>query len=620
MTQHPSSFAKRLGMALVAAGLLSLYSGSLSAQRSAPSLPKADAWSSMHLLNRISFGPRPGDLERVQKMGLAAYIEEQLHPEKIDNAALDTRLSGFTTLAMDSQDITEKFIQPAQQLQRQRQQAQGQANPQRPAAANANTGDPTMNSMTMDAPARPQQPQLSAEERMIRQGQAQVVDDLMQGKVIRAVESNRQLEEVLTDFWFNHFNVYMQKGQVRNYITEYEREAIRPYVLGKFRDMLGATAHSPAMLFYLDNFQSSTANTEPVSNPEMMRRLSNPRLAPTQRQQMQQRLQQAQRQQGRGLNENYARELMELHTLGVDGGYTQQDVQEVARALTGWTIDRPQAGGGFAFRPQMHDSKSKTILGVKFDGKGGQDEGERVLDILAKHPSTAHHIAYKLSQRFVADEPPKSLVDRAAKVFLDTKGDLREVTRTIITSPEFFDSDAYRAKVKTPFEFVISAIRATGATVTNAQPIVAQLRGPLGMPLYGCQPPTGYSMTADAWVNTGALLNRMNFAVSLVGDGGRGMLAAAGPGRNGQPAPPQRPNAPGPGRGGRGGQQALQRGPLQVDLDTLAPDVTEASRDRLIGAMLAGRASDGTMKTLARAEAAAQLVALTLGSPEFQKR
>jgi len=268
----------------------------------------------------------------------------------------------------------------------------------------------------------------------------------------------------------------------------------------------------------------------------------------------------------------------------------------------------------------MHDNAPKTILGVAFDGKGGEQEGERVLDILASHPSTAHHIAYELAQRFVADDPPASLVDRAAKVFLDTKGDLREVTRTIITSPEFFDADAYRDKVKTPFEFIVSAVRATGATITNAQPLVAEMNQ-LGMPLYGCQPPTGYSMTADAWVNTGALLNRMNFALMLVGGAGAvapGRLAGPG-GRIGQPPgarngqPPLRPLA-GQGRGAGAGPA------MRVDVPALAPDTSDASRDRLVDLLLGGRASDGTTKTLARAESPQQLIALTLGSPEFQRR
>jgi uncharacterized protein (DUF1800 family) len=241
--------------------------------------------------------------------------------------------------------------------------------------------------------------------------------------------------------------------------------------------------------------------------------------------------------------------------------------------------------------------------------------------MLAKHPSTAHHIAYQLAQKFVADEPPAALVDRVATIFLDTNGDLRAVTRAIITSPEFYEDSSYRAKVKTPLEFVISAARATNTTVTNAQPLVAALRT-LGMPLYGCLPPTGYSNTADAWVNTGALLARMNFAVSLISDGGRGMQQA-GAGRPGGPPPPQRPAAafgPPPQGRGRAGGPFQQRGPLQVDLSSIAPDTSEATRDKLVDSILAGRASDGTIKTLARAENPQQLLALTLGSPEFQRR
>jgi uncharacterized protein (DUF1800 family) len=455
--------------------------------------------------------------------------------------------------------------------------------------------------------------------RQVQQAQQNVMNELMQSRLLRDVDSDKQLQEVLTDFWFNHFNVFVGKGQVRDYLTAYERDVIRPHVLGNFRDLLGATAHSPAMLFYLDNWQSSTPNAPAMLSPEMERRiLNNPRMAAAQRQQMVSRLQAAQKNAPKGLNENYGRELMELHTLGVDGGYTQDDVINVARAFTGWTIDRPQQGGGFVFRPQMHDTAEKTILGVKFPAGGGENEGERVLDILAKHPSTAHHIAFELAQRFVSDNPPASLVDRAAKRFLDTKGDLREVTRTIIESPEFFADDAYRAKVKTPLEFIVSAVRATGAVVVSPQPLVAELRT-LGMPLYGCVPPTGYSMTADAWVNTGSLLNRMNFALQLVNgqvQPGPGGPRAGGPppGRNGQP-PPGRFGGPGPGPRAFG-----PRGPIQIDLTTLAPDTTEQSRTNLIDTMLAGQVSDATAKTLARAETPQQLVALTLGSPEFQRR
>jgi uncharacterized protein (DUF1800 family) len=368
------------------------------------------------------------------------------------------------------------------------------------------------------------------------------------------------------------------------------------------------------MLFYLDNWQSASPTETKIISPDLERRLNNPRLTAAQRQQLIDRLNNARKNMPKGLNENYGRELMELHTLGVDGGYTQKDVIEVARAFTGWTIDQPRLGGGFVFRQQMHDYGEKTILGVHFPAGGGQEEGDRVLDILSKSPATAHHIAFELAQRFVADQPPASLVDRAAQTFLETNGDLREVTRTIITSPEFFSADAYRAKVKTPLEFVVSVVRAVNANVVNAQPMVAELRQ-LGMPLYGCQPPTGYSDTADAWVNTGALLNRMNFAMQLVSTGGAGMR---GQGRGGQ--------------AGRGGQQPprpvldqlrpgqLARAPIRVDVASLVPDTSADSIDHLVDVLLAGRISDTTRKTLARATTPQQLLALALGSPEFQKR
>jgi uncharacterized protein (DUF1800 family) len=604
----------RQSAALLATSLaLMLLAGPLAAQRSAvPSKP--DTATIVHVLNRVGFGPRPGDVERVRSIGLAAYIEEQLHPERIANETLKTRLTEFETIGLSTGALVEKYFAPQQEAQRQRQQQQQQ---QQRAAAQA--GDPAMM-------APPPRPAANPALQQARQMQVNPQNELMQAKMLRAVVSEAQLEEVLTDFWFNHFNVFIGKGQVRQYLTEYERETIRPHVLGKFADMLNETAHSPAMLFYLDNFQSASPNPM-MMDPDVERRLSDPRLPPAQRQQLLMRMrQQPPRQRQQGLNENYARELMELHTLGVDGGYTQQDVIDVARAFTGWTIDRPQQGGLFIFRPQMHDTSAKTILGVKFPAGGGKDEGDRVLDILARHPSTARHIAFKLAQRFVADEPPKALVDRTAKIFLDTKGDLRKVTESIITSPEFFAKESYRAKVKTPLEFVVSAVRATGATVTNAQPLVIALRN-LGMPVYGCQPPTGYSMTADAWVNTGALLNRMNFAVSLVGDGGRAMMAD-GRGRGGPPRPeppPQRAAqqqqqraAQQPGRGR--GAQNLARAPLLVDIASIAPDTSEGTLDKIVLAFLAGDASAATVQTIARSTSPQQMIALTLGSPEFQRR
>jgi uncharacterized protein (DUF1800 family) len=274
----------------------------------------------------------------------------------------------------------------------------------------------------------------------------------------------------------------------------------------------------------------------------------------------------------RGLNENYARELMELHTLGVDGGYTQKDVQEVARAFSGWTLTQPRQGGGYTFEPRMHDNGEKLVLGTKIKGGGGKKDGEQVLDLLAKHPSTAKFVATKLARRFVADDPPPALVERAAATFTKTDGDIREVVRTIVTSPEFFAPAAYRAKVKSPFDFVASALRASGADAVNAQPLVQTLRE-LGMPLYGCQPPTGYSDRADAWVNTGALLNRMNFAVALASGRMRGINPEAG-----------------------------------VDQKTI------------MSAALAGDLSDSTRATVAQATTTPQAVALVLGSPEFQRK
>ena len=293
---------------------------------------------------------------------------------------------------------------------------------------------------------------------------------------------------MLTDFWFNHFNVDARKGPDRFLVTAYERDVIRPRVLGKFRELLGAVAHSPAMLYYLDN-QLSTR---------------------------------------RGLNENYARELMELHTLGVDGGYTQRDVAEVARAFTGWTIDRPRQGGGFRFDPRLHDDGEKIVLGHRIKAGGGMRDGEKVLDILAEHPSTARFIATKLVRRFVSDTPPRSLVDRAAARFRETRGDLREVMRTILTSPEFLSPDVFGAKVKTPFDFVVSAERSLDADVTDAMPLVRTMQQ-LGMPLYQCQPPTGYKDTTDAWVNTGALVARMNVALQLAHNDREVALQIGGP-------------------------------------------------------------------------------------------
>jgi uncharacterized protein (DUF1800 family) len=322
--------------------------------------------------------------------------------------------------------------------------------------------------------------------------QTVITQDLMEAKLLRAIYSPRQLEEVLTDFWYNHFNVFLDKGADRYLVGSYERDVIRPHVLGKFKDLLMETAQSPAMLFYLDNFQS----VDPAAAGRMQRPFG------------------AQAKQRRGLNENYARELMELHTLGVDGGYTQHDVTEVARCFTGWSIRAPREGATFVFRERVHDRGSKVVLGVKIAAGGGIEDGLKVLDILAHHPSTARFVSKKLAMRFVADDPPPSLVDKMARTFRDKDGDLRAVMETMLSAPEFWSQTAYRAKLKSPLEMVASAVRAVDADVDFSFALSQQL-AQLGQPLYRKQEPTGYTSSGQDWVNSAALLARMNFANAL---------------------------------------------------------------------------------------------------------
>lgn len=571
-----------VALALVVVSAAGPLTAQVDAQNASGSVARAaDTATIAHVLNRLGYGPAPGDIEQVRQMTLAAYIEQQLHPERIQDAALDARLAAYPTIALSTSEIARDYFAPAEALRRQARRAAGAA----PQAAQA--ADQSMAGAT---PQRPDRRDQSPEMREARANEQQILQDLMQARLVRAISSERQLEEVLVDFWFNHFNVFSGKGEVRVYLTEYEREAIRPHVLGSFRTMLGAVAESPAMLYYLDNFQNVDPKAAARQADELAARqrraaardllrgrgMRQPTTPPPGNRTPADRVQLV---RNRGLNENYARELMELHTLGVDGGYTQADVVAVARAFTGWTIDRPRDGGSFMFSAATHDNDPKVVLGKTING-GGKRDGEQVLDLLATHPATATFIATKLARRFVADEPPASLVTRAAKVFIDTKGDLREVTRAIITSPEFFSAEARQAKVKTPLEFVASAVRASGAALNNPQPLVQSLRT-LGMPLYGAQPPTGWGDTAEDWINTGALLNRLNFAVQLSSGQLRG---------------------------------------VRLNVRTLAPNTSPASRTAVVDALLLGVASDATLDTLAKAESPQQLVALTLGSPEFQKR
>jgi uncharacterized protein (DUF1800 family) len=441
----------------------------------------SDRQRALHALNRLAFGPRPGDVDAVMKSGVDAWIERQLHPEGIPDRAVEARIAALPTMTLSNAQIVKTYYEPVLMARKK-------------ANAEAKEGEvdkqEIRRELMRDVPPN-QRPQV-------------VMNDLLAQRILRAAESDRQLNEVMVDFWMNHFNVFSGKGIDRFLLTSYERDVIRPHIWGHFEDLLMSTAKSPAMLFYLDNARSIAASENRPAVPQRFGRRS-----------MEMPRQQLLRQGG--LNENYAREIMELHTLGVDAGYTQKDVTELARVLTGWTITRERDGGegaAFVFRPMLHDSRSKTVLGIRFPAGGGIEEGERMIHVLAHHPATAHRIAYKLCQRLVADEPPPALVDRVAKKFLATDGDLRQTVKAVIESPEFWDPKSYRAKVKSPFEYAISAVRAVNAQISDPMPIARALQQ-IGEPLYGAQPPTGYSDKADVWINTGALMNRLNFALAL---------------------------------------------------------------------------------------------------------
>jgi uncharacterized protein (DUF1800 family) len=487
--------------------------------------PLTDRQKIVHVLNRLGYGPRPGDVERVEKMGLQKYIEQQLHPERIDDSALQSDLAKFDILTMGDTELYRTFRdeqEMAKERRREQAEAQKNADTQIASVTSTNQGERTAPAQRRPGGEGPRRSFLA-------------VAELQNAKIVSAIESPRQFNEVMVDFWSNHFNIDVRKGPCRVLKVVDEREVIRPHVFGKFRDLLEASAKSPAMLHYLDNFQNSVARE---LSPNELRR----------------RQQYAQQNPGvtlpavnsqthtvGGINENYAREIMELHTLGVDGGYTQKDVQEVARCFTGWGVN--QQTGEFAFAPRRHDNDSKMVLGHLIPANGGIRDGEMVLDILASHPSTAKFIATELCRRLVADDPPPALVDRIASVFRETDGDLRQVYQAIIYSPEFFSPQAYRAKIKSPFEFAISAVRATGGTLVSDDflPLDRRLaieagatfgRGgdrlasakrkslnieiiQMGQPLFAYQAPTGYPEDSRKWVNTGALIARMNFALAL---------------------------------------------------------------------------------------------------------
>jgi uncharacterized protein (DUF1800 family) len=558
--------ATALFMLLTLVAPLLVVSVSAQRQQSAAARRLTEDQRILHVLNRLGFGARPGDVERVRSMGLDNYIRQQLHPESITDAVAEAKVERLPALKMTTPELYAKYPQPAallRQLERRGElppewaaimEARKQGNtPNRAAAAGANDNGQAGDERGMPVDEATVKNGLSDERRNTAarramrdylakhnlQSPQRLVAELQASRILRAVYSERQLQEVLVDFWHNHFNVYAQKGADRWLLVSYDRDTIRPNTLGKFKDLLTATAQSPAMLFYLDNFQSASPNAR-GNNPMNRRGQNRPLLdrlmrssanAGRQREMLPQE-QNAPQRMRRGINENYARELMELHTLGVDGGYTQKDVQEVARCFTGWTIMDPRgfrtaalqqlgarvnvrAGAGeFYFNERLHDDGEKIVLGHKIPAGGGVKDGLMVLDILARHPSTAKFIATKLARRFVADNPSPSLVERVASVFTRSDGDIRETLRALFASPEFNSPAAYRAKIKTPFELAVSSIRTLGGD-TNGSPAVHQWIARMGEPLYGYQAPTGYPDSAENWVNTGALLERLNFSLAL---------------------------------------------------------------------------------------------------------
>lgn len=490
----------------------------------------------IHVLNRLGFGVRPGDIEKVKSIGIDKYIEQQLNPSSINDSMADAKVKNLPVLTMSNEELFAKYPNPgavmtavAQKNGLQRDDLQGIRPNQ-----NQNADEMKENQMS-EADRQKYQKEIAEMYRKYNLGRPnQITQQLISSRIIRATYSERQLQEVMVDFWSNHFNVYSNKAATRWFLPEYDRDVIRPNALGNFKDLLLATAKSPAMLFYLDNFQSISPNANNNNQANNNRRRN--RLMQNQQNQQQQR-------QQRGINENYAREIMELHTLGVDGGYTQEDIRQVARAFTGWTIvdargyrrafaamangktdqrterQMRQAGiptdtpsGTFYFNERWHDDDSKTVLGQKIN-EGGIKDGLKVIEILVNHPSTAKFIARKLAVKFVSDVPSEKLVNRVAEAFTKSKGDIKTTLRALFTSEEFFAAENYRAKIKTPFELLVSSIRTLGADTNGGQ--VQSLLNKMGEQLYGYQAPTGYPDTAEDWVNTGALLERMNFAVAL---------------------------------------------------------------------------------------------------------
>jgi uncharacterized protein (DUF1800 family) len=557
----------------------------------------------LHALNRLGYGPRPGDVERIRAMGLDKWIDQQLHPESIDDSAFDQRLEQYSTLKMPSKKLLDEFPPPGQAVKREgvtKDEYKGQMEQKRQDAVAQML--PTGNGNFDKA----------NQQRAKLQGPGRIVAELSMAKVDRAVYSQRQLEAVMEDFWFNHFNVFANKGADKWFVTSYVRDTIQPRTMGKFQDLLVATAKSPAMLFFLDNWMSADPAAYKRMQAEMQARrrryqgvfaggypatpgtFPGPSPVPGGNGAPQKK------KEDRGLNENYGREVMELHTVGVDAGYTQQDVIAMAETLTGWTVHEPRKDPEFFFDERIHAQGKKVVMGHTFN-HGGLKDGEEALRFLANHPSTARMISTELARHFVSDDPPTALIERMAKNYEATGGDIRSVLKTMIYSPEFWSKDAYRAKVKTPFEIVASTARALNADVPVSLPL-AQWVGRMGEPLFLCQPPTGYSDKAETWVNTGALLNRLNFALAFSGD----KMAGASVNLNellGQPAATD-PNI------------ALSRA---IDI-FLGGEIADSTRKTLESRLGDPQILQAKLDDSVKQVNEGLIAGLVLGAPEFQRR
>jgi uncharacterized protein (DUF1800 family) len=533
----------------------------------APPLPllpadPAEVQRAAHALNRLGYGPRPGEAEAIARSGVDAWVARQLAPETIDDRAFEAKLGALSlpSVSMSTGQLLDRYPKP----KAQKKAAAAAAVMAMASAAPGAMAAGAPGSMAAGAPGA------MADDEPKRKP-AVIVQELAAQKLARAVGSDRQLQEALADFWFNHFNVFADKERVRWYVTAYERDAIRPRVFGRFRDLLGATAHHPAMLVYLDNARSVAEGSPGKGKGK-----------------------------ARGLNENYARELLELHTLGVEGGYTQGDVREVARAFTGWTVGQSDGEASFVFRPKSHDAGQKLVLGTAVDG-GGEADGERVLDLLAAHPSTARFVATKLARRFVADEPPAALVARLAEAFRENDGELLPVYVELFKSPEFWAEGARGAKTKTPFEFAASALRALGASYDGSPALVRRVEQ-LGEPLYRCQPPTGFADISEPWVNAGALINRLNFGLDAAAGRLSGVAFDPGP-------------LAGPGA-------AADAGGLvdRLSGSLLGAPVSGPTRATIVAALGRRGGAHDYQEPAAAHPLLPQALGLLLGSPEFQKR